>query len=661
MVTYNGKVSFDIVLPIYNSLHHARPCIESIFSCSTQPFKLHIIDDGSHGHVKEQIREILKPFPAENYSVHQNDSNMGYLKSCNTGILNGSAEYVILVNSDTIMTKGHLEKIEAVFQSDSTIGVVNPISTWANWTRIPFPAGYTLQSLAEELGKRNSQSKIQDIFDASGFYFAVRRALFNEIGLFEECYAPGYWEEADFCMRAIQRNYRVVVDESIFIFHHGWGTFGAENRNPLMERNKKIFMKKWQDVYQPIKDRWSKQLPVQSTIEHLTECETQRLNSPTVISPKVARRLLADIKGCEKKAFGLKRMYEGFAAHSVNHSNPISVTYVLPAIKLYGGVISVIQIVNQLILRGVNATIATWGEVDEDLFKTYPAYFRPLTFASEEELVSKIPKSDLIIATAWDTVYPVLLISAYRQIKCAYFVQDFEVDFLPKDNQELRNTAELTYQLISEKIVKTPWLKNKLLKYGGSTTIIPLGLNTDIFYDRKEERRRQVLAMARPSSHHRNFATVREVFTKLAARDTSIELVLYGTDDASLDLPKNVRSVGKLSNQRDVASILNQSKVLLDCSLFQGFGRPGLEAMACGTATVLTKFGGITSYAKHEYNTLLCQPENVEDIVNKVTSLLDGPSKCDKLIKNGLLTAGNYSYLLEGERTHQYFLNLLED
>ncbi|NIM67567.1 MAG: glycosyltransferase, partial [Armatimonadetes bacterium] len=96
---------------------------------------------------------------------------------------------------------------------------------------------------------------------------------------------------------------------------------------------------------------------------------------------------------------------------------------------------------------------------------------------------------------------------------------------------------------------------------------------------------------------------------------------------------------------------------LLDCSFFQGFGRPGLEAMACGVATVLTCNGGITEYAKHMHNCLLADPLDVEDNVNKIIRLLEDEALRTRLVAEGFKTAHYYDCQHEGENT----LNFLSE
>jgi glycosyltransferase involved in cell wall biosynthesis len=109
----------------------------------------------------------------------------------------------------------------------------------------------------------------------------------------------------------------------------------------------------------------------------------------------------------------------------------------------------------------------------------------------------------------------------------------------------------------------------------------------------------------------------------------------------------------------DVAALLNRCTILLDCSTFQGFGRPGLEAMATRTAAVLTRNGGITEYAKHLHNCLLADPLDVDENVAKIIQLADDVDLRRRLIDRGVNTAKQYDARLEGARTRSFLRSLV--
>jgi O-antigen biosynthesis protein len=665
---------FDIVVPVYNSMQHVRACLTAVFSHSTLPFHLYVVNDASDAYTTRALRALLAEYDERLCTLIENEENLGYLASINRGIEAGGNPGVLCLNSDTFVTPGHLEKLRAAFSADPKIGVVNPVSNWANWTRIcwSIPQGYNVLDFAEKVDEV-SEKTLPDIHNASGFYFAVRRQTFDELGLFDEVYGFGYWEEADFCMRALDAGYRVVVDDSLFIFHDGWGSFQEESRNENMARNKAIFMERWGAQYDKISEEWKKKNPIQYVPKNLfdksiNEPEALRKTSAASqtdsdarlcpIAPEEARKRLDWMTSLDTPLDELIASIPDDAPMRDGSRNKI--IYILPAVGLYGGIISVLQVVNELILQGFDANIVTYGKVDEEVYRLFPTYFRAHSFPDMQSMVAEFPDCDLVVATSWDSVYPTVLLKSLRpQLRLAYFVQDYEPDFYIPEHPDLAKKAERTYYLIKDQIGKTRWLQRMVAPYDGRFHRIPLGLNLDFYHDRGEERPPQVISLARPSSIRRNFPMVKEVFAEIHRRRPDITFALYGHgyDDKDLDFPCN--SYGALNDMKDVAGALNESTVLVDCSTFQGFGRPGLEAMACGTAAVLTREGGITQYAKHEHNCLLIDPCDRDDIVGKILELMDDESKRKRLIENGDKTAEEYSLVNEGKRTAALFRKIL--
>ncbi len=645
---------FDLVVPVYNSMHHVRSCLYSVFHCATRPCRLILVDDCSDNHTRAGLEELLAAAPMP-VTLLRNESNLGYLKSVNRGIAAGDAPVVVLINSDTVMLPGFLERLESDFGSDPKAGVINPVSTWANWTRIPFPNGFNIHRLSREV-RAFSSDRLPDIHNASGFFFAARRALYDQIGVFDEVYGFGYWEEADLCMRALKAGWRVAVDDGLYIFHHGWGSFQEEGRNENMRRNKTVFMERWGGEFDRLTAWWKKEDPVAPLRAHLEEVAARNA-APAEPGDEAITRELADIR--------LDAMMDGIvsplpAPTERPVADPPRVIYILPAVSLYGGIISVLQVVNQLVLRGFDANVATYGPVDENVFRLFPMFFRPYVYADKATMVADFPECDLVVATAWETAYSTALLLRLRPgLRAAYFVQDYEPDFYTGTRPDLEVRAERTYHLVDNQIVKTRWLARLLKHFGQRVRIIPLGLNLDFFYDAGRPRPQQIISLARPSSSRRNFPVLCEVYAEIHRRRPEVILAVYGDGYDPKALPFPVRSYGKLTDMADVARALNDSMILLDCSTFQGFGRPGLEAMACGTAAVLTHEGGITQYAKHRHNCLLIDPLDRDEIAERTLSLLDDEKERARLAANGLATAAEYSVTAEGERTAALFREML--
>ena len=106
-------------------------------------------------------------------------------------------------------------------------------------------------------------------------------------------------------------------------------------------------------------------------------------------------------------------------------------------------------------------------------------------------------------------------------------------------------------------------------------------------------------------------------------------------------------------------SYYQQADIFLYTSWYEGFGMPPLEAMACETAVVATKCGGIDDYAVHDFNSLLAEPEDEEKLIVHMESLLMNEERREYLAVNGRKTAVDYNYERVIPKLEDYLLSLL--
>ena len=328
-------------------------------------------------------------------------------------------------------------------------------------------------------------------------------------------------------------------------------------------------------------------------------------------------------------------------------SDKLSIFCLLPTLSPYGGVISVVNLLNLLIDRGHSVTLASMSPSRSPLI--HPRT-EPLLFDGPESAKAVGRNYDILMATSWQTAEPVASLSSHLGVPDVYFVQDFEPDFYVSGDPR-SEAARLTYDLIDTRIVKTSYLRERLLAEGGwDSQIIPPGMDLDVFYPRTapDDRGPSVIAMARPSppAEHRGFDILRQVFQRLGVERPEVDLVTFG--NSGVDFGVQVERHGKLQPEV-LPSLYSASAVYLDVSRRHGFGRTGIEAMACGAVPVLTESGGVTEYAVHELNCLLIPVEDVDAAVSAVERVLDDNQLRSKLAANGLQTVKSYSDAIAAE------------
>jgi glycosyltransferase involved in cell wall biosynthesis len=330
----------------------------------------------------------------------------------------------------------------------------------------------------------------------------------------------------------------------------------------------------------------------------------------------------------------------------------LRVTYLLPEVRISGGAMIALQLVNELTLHGVDARVATFRERGDAA--NLRMLTRPLVFASEAALANDLPFTDVLVATHWSTARAVKAAADAGRARCtAYLVMDYESWFYPESDVETRTRVEETYGLIPNRIVISGWLQELLERDGYPSHKRAPGLDLGVLYPRPgpTPERPVVAAMARPRTPRRGFDMVVATFAEVHHQVPEAEFVLFGEKIGNLSLPFPYRGAGVVTGQDRLARLYSRARVHFDGSEFQGFGRAGLEAMACGAVSVLTDVGGVHEYARHEHNALLVPPGDPEGAAAAIVRLLRDDALHAGLRAHGLTTVRDFSMQREARET----------
>lgn len=244
-----------------------------------------------------------------------------------------------------------------------------------------------------------------------------------------------------------------------------------------------------------------------------------------------------------------------------------------------------------------------------------------------------IKRCDVLIATAVMTAFLVDEVS----FKCRkyYFIQGFETFYTSEDE------VFHSYHLNLEKIVISKWLRDIVYKNTGVKPLyIPNGIDLNIFRVTKQinERGRHTIAFHYRKAPLKGCDYAIKTIDILREKYDDLEVLVVGNVDCP-DVLKGKCQYFKNIKQEDVARVNNMARVFMCTSLEEGFGLPGLEAMACGCALVTTDYAGAMEYAEDGVNALVSHIRDYEGMANNVIRLFENDSLLASLV--------NKSYALE--------------
>lgn len=206
-----------------------------------------INDYSSDQRIDDYMNELCEK--KDNIIYLKNTENLGFVKSVNKG-LEIAQNDVVLVNTDIEVPEGWLERLMYPIFSDASIASTTPYTNCG--TICSFP----------EMGKdnvifdnrtlffvdsvfRNMYPHYTEVPTGVGFCMGMSLKAIKEVGLLDEKnFGKGYGEENDWCQRAIEKGYRNVHIENLFVYHKHGGSFTTNEKMRLLEENTKNLLVK---------------------------------------------------------------------------------------------------------------------------------------------------------------------------------------------------------------------------------------------------------------------------------------------------------------------------------------------------------------------------------------------------------------------------------
>lgn len=225
-----ANLMVDVIVPVYKGEVETRRCVISVLKAGCQTtFRLIIVNDASPD---VAINDYLDDLRDEKVSVLENKENLGFVKSVNLGMIYAATHDVVLLNSDTEVADGWLDRLVQHAYSADDVGTVTPFSNNATICSYPvaaepnpLPPHETVDSLSSAFYAANAGQSV-DLPTAIGFCMYIRRRCLDQVGLFDaETFGKGYGEENDFCLKATALGWRHLLAADTFVFHKGESSF----------------------------------------------------------------------------------------------------------------------------------------------------------------------------------------------------------------------------------------------------------------------------------------------------------------------------------------------------------------------------------------------------------------------------------------------------
>ncbi len=240
-----------VVILTWNHLADTLACLETVQHLTYPRYRLLVVDNAS---TDGTPATIAARFPAVEVIV--NAANLGYAAGNNVGLrraLEAGADYVLLLNNDTLVAPDMLYELVAAALADQRAGLLSPKMYYADHPDRLWYAGARQQPLTlaavhthrDELDTVQPQTP-QAVDYVFGCGMLIRRAVLEEVGLLDPGYFM-YYEDADFCLRVRAAGYRLLYVPRARLWHRVaastqeqrplWFYYRAQSRGRLLRQH----------------------------------------------------------------------------------------------------------------------------------------------------------------------------------------------------------------------------------------------------------------------------------------------------------------------------------------------------------------------------------------------------------------------------------------
>lgn len=251
-----------IIILHFKGKDNTLACLESCQKIASDgfEFKLVVVDNNSGDNIARLLKDRFSRI-----QVIKNRKNFGYAKGNNIGLqyaLKHGADYCLILNNDTIVSKSLLVQLIKVMENNQQVGIVSP--------KIFFASGYEFHKnryKKNERGKvlwyagglidwdniitthrgidevdKGKYNQTEETGFCTGCCMLIKNTVLNKIGLFDEKYFL-YWEDVDLCQKAKLAGFKTFFCSQTYIYHKNAGSsaVGSNLQDYYQTRNRLLF------------------------------------------------------------------------------------------------------------------------------------------------------------------------------------------------------------------------------------------------------------------------------------------------------------------------------------------------------------------------------------------------------------------------------------
>jgi len=246
-----GSPVVSVIVPTYGQVEFTLRCLASIMEhAPAVPIEVIVVDDAWRGADAEALQLV------RGIRLIRNESNLGFLLSCNKAAKSANGQYLYFLNNDTQVLDGWLEPMLSLLADRADVGAVGAKLLYPDG-RLQEAGGIIWRDASGwNFGRHDDPTMpvynyVREVDYCSGAALMVRRSEFLGIGGFDERYVPAYFEDTDLCFQLRRMGLKTLYQPAARVVHFEGVSHGrdvAVGIKSYQVANRRRFVQAWADV-----------------------------------------------------------------------------------------------------------------------------------------------------------------------------------------------------------------------------------------------------------------------------------------------------------------------------------------------------------------------------------------------------------------------------
>jgi O-antigen biosynthesis protein len=218
----------SIIIPVYGKLEYTLACLRSLAKHgASAKFEVIVVDDASPDESVQILAQVA------GLQLLRNQTNLGFIGSCNAGAKLARGEFLLFLNNDTQVTAGWMDALRRCFAERADCGIagsrlVYPDGRLQEAGGLVFADGSCWNVGRFEARDNPAYLYRREVDYVSGASLMIRQATFAQVGGFDVRYTPAYYEDADLAFAVRKLGLRTYYQPSSTVIHCEGITSGTD-------------------------------------------------------------------------------------------------------------------------------------------------------------------------------------------------------------------------------------------------------------------------------------------------------------------------------------------------------------------------------------------------------------------------------------------------